>query len=249
MNERITAPDAPDEETPLDPAAAMALLTTQQRSVQYQQSSFVWVILLGWGIAWSVGFLALWLIDGARPGFALPLPVAVGVFIALTVTAIVLSMVLGIRSGKGVKASRANAFQGTVYGFTWTVSMVGIWLFGSGLTYNGMDPDLLSIFYPSAYVLMTGVLYFVSAALWGAKPMLFLGAWLVLIAVVAPFIGYPNHYLFFAIAGGGALLAMAIVAARYTASLRRSMSGSNSGSVSRSTSRSAAASNSEGARG
>jgi hypothetical protein len=222
-----TAPDetAPDDDTALDPAAMMALLTKQQLSVHYQQAAFVWVIELVWGLAWGLGFLALWLIDGAKPGFSLPLPVAAVIFAVLLAAAIATSIVLGVRSSKGVRASRTNAYQGTIYGITWSVAMVALWLFAVGLQYNGMSGELLAIYYPSAYVLMTGVLFFVSAALYQAKPMVFLGAWIVLIAVIAPFFGYPNHYLFLSIAGGGSLLVMSVIVASYTARLRRKAAG------------------------
>ena len=218
--------DRPEpDDTALDPAAMMALLTKQQQSVHYQQAAFVWLIELAWGIAWGVGFLILWLIDGAKPAFSIPLPIAAVTFALLVAAAIVVSIVLGVRSSKGVRPSAASAFQGTVYGATWSVSMVGVWLFASGLQFNGMSGDLVAIFYPVAYVMMTGILFLFSAALYRAKLMIYLGSWIVLIAVVSPFFGYPNHYLFLAIAGGGALLVMSIVVARYTAGLRRKAAG------------------------
>jgi hypothetical protein len=218
-------PDDTPDDTALDPAAMMALLTKQQLSVQYQQAAFVWLIQLVWGIAWGVGFLALWLIDGAKPTFSLPLPISATVFAVLIAAAIAVSIVLGVRSSKGVRPSPANAFQGTVYGITWSVSMIALSVFAAGLQFNGMAGELTAIFYPSAYVLMTGVLFFVSAAIWHAKPMIYLGGWIVLIAVIAPFFGYPNHFLFLAIAGGGSLLVMSLVVARYTARLRRKAAG------------------------
>jgi hypothetical protein len=73
-----------------------------------------------------------------------------------------------------------------------------------------MSPALATIYFPSAFVLMTGVLFMVSGAIWHAIPALVAGVWLVLVAVVAPFFSYPNHYLFLSIAGGGAFLLLAI---------------------------------------
>jgi hypothetical protein len=213
--------DSRSDDEALDPAAMMSLLTRQQQSVHYQQAAFVWVIELAWGIAWGVGFLVLWLIDGARPGFSIPLPVAAVVFAVLIAAAIAVSIVLGVRSSKGVRASAANSFQGAVYGATWSVSMIAIWLFALGLQFNGLSGDLVAIFYPVAYVMMTGILFLFSAALYRAKLMIYLGVWIVLIAVAAPFFGYPNHFLFLSIAGGGSLLVMSVIAARYTANLRK----------------------------
>jgi hypothetical protein len=213
--------DARSDDDALDPAAMMSLLTRQQQSVHYQQAAFVWVIELAWGIAWGLGFLVLWLIDGVRPGFSIPMPVAAVVFAVLIAAAIAVSIVLGVRSSKGVRASATNSFQGAVYGATWSVSMIAIWLFALGLQFNGLSGDLVAIFYPVAYVMMTGILFLVSAALYRAKLMIYLGVWIVLIAVAAPFFGYPDHYLFLSIAGGGSLLVMSVIVARYTANLRK----------------------------
>ncbi|MDQ1563460.1 MAG: hypothetical protein QOI14_411, partial [Actinomycetota bacterium] len=70
-------------EAPLSAAAALVLLRNQQLSVHIQRGRFVPLISVGWGAAWLLGFLTLWLIDGLRPAFGLPLPTAVTIFIVL----------------------------------------------------------------------------------------------------------------------------------------------------------------------
>ena len=50
----------------------------------------------------------------------------------------------------------------------------------------------------------------ISGAIWHAIPALVSGVWLVVVAVVAPFFHYPHHYLFLALAGGGAFIVLAI---------------------------------------
>ncbi|MBG6239219.1 hypothetical protein IWX78_002198 [Mycetocola sp. CAN_C7] len=217
-----TNANIPEGDEPLDPAAMLDLLQVQQRSVTTQMGSFVGVITATWGVAWLVGFLLLWLIDGARPGFALPLPIAAWGFGILIAIAIVISIVLGVRNSRGVKSSPASVFTGAVYGSTWSVSMIALYVFGAGLLVNGMPPSVASIYFPSAFVLMTGVLFMVSGAIWHAIPALVSGIWLVVVAVVAPFFQYPNHYLFLALAGGGAFIALAIGSEIYARRVRRS---------------------------
>jgi hypothetical protein len=120
------------------------------------------------------------------------------------------SIVLGIRSARGIRSSRANAFTGTVYGVSWAVSMTAVGVLGGALVSNGMSRQLASLFYPSAYTLVIGLLYFVAAAIWRVVPMIIAGAWLIVVAAVTPFFGYPANYLVFAIAGGGLFLVLAI---------------------------------------
>ncbi len=220
MNTR-NEPDAAD--APLSPEDMLALAARQQRSVEGQVAGFVPHILLVWGLVWLAGFLTLWLIDGLQPAFGIPLAVAVPIFVVLLLGGIGLSALFGIRSGRGFRGSGDDTFRGIVYGITWLVGALCIQAFGQALVVNGMDPDLANIYYPTAYVLFTGIMYFVSAALWRAVPMLFLGGWTILVGVIAPFFGYPTHYLVLAVAGGLGLLALAVASYIHLDRLRRAV--------------------------
>jgi len=218
-----------EDDEVLSPAEMLALASNQQRSMEGQVASFVPALVTMWGVVWLVGFGALWLIDGLRPSFALPLPVAVTIFVVLLVVAIVVSAVLGSRSGRGIRGDTASAFSGIVYGCTWTFGSLAIFVFAQGLFANGMDKDLANIFYPVAFVLFAGIMYIVGAAIWQAVPMLVLGVWTVIVAVIAPFFGYPTHYLVLAIGGGVGFLILGAVSFIYLARLRRATMGARRG--------------------
>lgn len=213
------AGDAGDEA--LDPAAMLALLETQQRSVTNQFGSFVWIITGVWGVAWFFGFLAMWLVEGLKPVFSLPLPVASVILGVLLAIAITISVIFGVRNSRGVKESRRSAFTSAVYGCTWSLAMMGLSVLGMAMISQGMPADITALYFTSAYVLMTGVLFMVSAAIWHAVPALVVGIWLVIVAAVAPLFGTPNHYLFLAIAGGLAFIGLSIGARIYSSKLRK----------------------------
>ncbi|WP_214466537.1 hypothetical protein [Microbacterium flavescens] len=200
-----------DEDSNGDPADMLALLERQQDSMTRQLAAFVPWILLAWGIAWFVGFGLLWLIDGAKPGYSVPLPVAVVVFIALMAGALVASGVLGARSQRGIRSTPQAGFTGSVFGVTWVVGFVSLMVFGSALIANGMPRELANIFYPTGSVLFVGIMYMIAGAIWQARPALWMGGWIVVVALVAPYFGYPTHYLVFALAGGGVFLVGALV--------------------------------------
>lgn len=212
-------PSADDQ--PLSASEMLALLDDQQRSVESQMGAFVPVIVAAWGIAWLAGFGALWLIDGPAPAFSLPAPVAVTIFVALLGGAIALSTVLGIRSGRGVRGSSAEAFTGAAYGATWMIGSLGVAGLGQGLLANGMSSQLAGLYYPCAFVIFSGVMYMLSAVIWRAVPMLVLGVWMLVIGVAAPFFGAPTHYLVLAVAGGGGLLILAAASFVHLVRLRR----------------------------
>ena len=202
-----------EAEAPLSPAAALAVLNNQQRIVSGRLGSSIWIITAAWGVAWLLGFLAIWVMDSHFTGFALPTWLGWTIFAVLFAAAIVVSAVLGIRSGRGIRSNSANSFTGTVYGVTWAVAMLSISVFGAGLLTHGMTAQLADLFYPSAYTLVVGILYLAAAAIWRVVQMIVAGAFLVVLAAIAPFLGHPANYLVFGIAGGVMFFTLAIAGA------------------------------------
>lgn len=223
-----TGPGNADADEPLDPAAMYALLQNQQRSAQIQMGDFVWLITFSWGVTWLVGFGALWLVDGVE-GFALSVPIAVTLFVVTLVASGLISAWLGFRSGRGMRGNPGAAFTGLVYGLTWMVGSTAIAIFGGGLRSQGMTADLAAYYYPCAYVFFGGIMYILAGAIWRAVPSLVGGVWLVVVAVAASFIPNPQHYLFFALAGGFGFLALSAVSVIRLHRVRAATNGGNRG--------------------
>lgn len=218
-----------EKDEALAPAEMLALVRDQQRSVEGQIAAFVPLLLVAWGVAWLFGLGALWLIDGMRPGPTVPPAVAITIAAALFVGAIVLSAVLGARSGRGVRRDAATAFPAIVYGCTWSLGTVAIVAVGLGLLANGMDAALARIFFPTVLVLFAGLMFVLGAAIWRAVPMLLLGVWIVAVAVAAPFFGYPAVLLVLAVGGGLGFLALGALSFRHLSRLRRPLAGGRRG--------------------
>jgi uncharacterized membrane protein (DUF485 family) len=205
-----------------DPREMHALMEDQRRVAVDAQMSFVWVMEVCWGVAWILGYTALWLIDGSD-AVSLPLPVAVGIFAALIVLSSIVSIVLGIRNAPGVESSPESAWQGRVYGISWSVAMVSVYVLGIGLAFNDAPDRLLSIFYTSGFSFVAGLMLLSTAALFRSRSSLLLGSILVLAALAAPFAGYPGNYIVMAVVGGGAYLVTGIAAALLAGRTRRSL--------------------------
>ncbi|MBF0671725.1 MAG: hypothetical protein IR160_03975 [Salinibacterium sp.] len=190
-----------DEDRPLDPAEMLALIQKQERAVGLTYVAPVTWLYGIWGIAWLVGFTMLW----AGWSFEwMPMAVAGTIFGLLIIASIVTSAIVGTRIGRGVRG--ASTFSGSVYGISWTLAGTAFAALGVGLAANGMSSELASLYYPSAYALMAGILYILGAALWNTKSQLVLGIVLLVIGAVAPFFGAPTNNLVMAIGGGGAFL-------------------------------------------
>lgn len=194
-----------DEDRPLDPAEMLALAERQRRRVDLAYIAPVAWLYLVWGVAWFVGFVLLWL---GRVTDWLPLSLAGSVFGVLLVASIVTSAIVGMRIGRGVRGG-STAFQGSVYGISWSLSGMAFAAVGVGLISNGMSQELAAIYFPSAYALMAGIMYLAGAALWNERSQLVLGCLLLVVGSVAPFFGLPANNLVMAIGGGGGFLVAA----------------------------------------
>jgi hypothetical protein len=213
MSQASASQPPAEGDSPLSRAAALAVLTDQQRTVSRRLGGHIWIITGAWGIAWLLGFLAIWLMDSGSSSIVVPTWLGWTIFATLFVAAIVVSAVLGARSGRGIRSNSAKAFTGTVYGVTWAVSMVFISVFGAALLSRGMTAELADLFYPSVYALVVGILYLAAAAIWRIVEMIVAGAFFIVLASIAPFFGHPTNFLVFAVAGGAMFFTFAIILA------------------------------------
>lgn len=208
MTDQHTDPDL--DEAPPSADEALALIREQQSALERDQLSGIPWMLGVWGVAWSVGFLALWSgYDGGNPWFRIPLPIAAIVFAALLIVAAVVSAVIGTRLNRGVRGP--SNYSGAVYGISWPIVSLAAYLIGVGLAVNGMDRELQSLFFPAIYALVAGCMFIMAAAIWRSIDQLVLGVILVVAGAVAPFSGAPTNNLVMAIVGGGAMLISGLV--------------------------------------
>ena len=196
------------DDSPLDPAAMLALSAAQQQRVSTTFLRPVFMMLGAWGVAYLVGFLALWFALEPNAPFALPLPIAGPLFGILIAGAIVASIVIGSRMSRGIRGS--SVFSGAVYGWTWSIASFAVFLIGQALFNAGMPVELSMLYYPTLYSLMAGILYLAGAALWNSRSQLFLGLWIIIVSVASSFAGVPTNLLIMALLGGGGFLVGAV---------------------------------------
>ncbi|MCT9821462.1 hypothetical protein N3K63_14345 [Microbacterium sp. W1N] len=198
------------QETPQDPREMLALMERTRRATARRLNGRYVGLLVLWAVAWAIGFTALWLTDGVG-GVAL-LPTAVGwiVFAAAMIIAMVWSAVVGIGASRDGIRGRSQ-LQGALYGCSWSITMFAAWLLIAGLQRNGLDNEMSLLVYPGVYVFLVGVQYLAGGALWREVPMYVLGAALIVVAVIATFVGAPVHFLVYATAAPIAMLTVAVL--------------------------------------
>jgi len=103
---------------------------------------------------------------------------------------------------------------------TWWAVIIGLGAIGGALYSHGMTAQLANFYFPVAYIFLAGVMCITAGAIWHSMQSVVGGGAIVLVAAVGGYLPYPLHYLFFAIAGGGTFLALAIYSASHTRRLR-----------------------------
>ncbi len=211
MTERFepTTGPLPDDDAPLDPAAGAALVAAQRARVA-EETDVDGRLLFGvWGVAWLLGFGALWAVAGDRPLLGWPPATAGAVFGGLLVTAGVVTAVHIARRTSGVHGD--SAVQGAMYGWAWFLGFAAVFALSAALTDAGAEPLVIQTAMTIAAPIVVGVLYMAGAAMWRDRMQFALGVWILVVTIAAAFAGMPHMLAVMAIAGGGGMLVGAFV--------------------------------------
>lgn len=167
------------------------------------------LMLITWAASWAVGFLALWSAEtiGGSPWPRIPVTVAWPVFGIALVAGVVVSIAASIRSGMGVRGP--SRLSGALYGWSWTISMVGAGFLLGAVQRTGASPELMAVLSPALFVLLVGVLYLAGGALWRSPAQYILGVIMIATAIGASFAGTPANYLVYATVGPVTMLVVA----------------------------------------
>ena len=122
--------------------------------------------------------------------------------------------------GRGLRQREGADWVGIVFGLTWPLGLLSIFIIGVALRAGGMTAELLALYYPTACVMFVGVMYVVAGGIWRNWQSIAMGLWFVVLSWIAPFFGGPEHLLVFALAGGGMFLAGALYVGLWTTGRR-----------------------------
>ena len=198
--------DELDDDAPLDPAASAALIAEQRARTGAALGVDGRVLFGAWGVAWVLGYGALWLAASDLLGVD---DVAAGaLFAGLLVAAVVVTSVHLARRSAGVRG--ASATRGAMYGWAWALGFAGVFSLGSALARAGASAEVVATAMNLVSPLVVGILYMAGAAIWQERPQFALGAGITLVTLVASALGMPHLLLVMALGGGGGMLALAL---------------------------------------
>lgn len=194
-------------EPALDAAESLRIIAAQTAKVRSREPDCR-AIFAAWGVAWLVGYLAMYLTATGRvgqprvaDGVDQPAEWAFVVFGLSIIAAMAFTVVHSIRANTGIQG--VSASFGAMYGWTWCLGFVGMSVMLGGLARAGAGPEVMALASNACACLIVGVLYMSGGAFWQDRQQYAIGVWIILVAAVAVFAGLPHTYLVMAVLGGG----------------------------------------------
>lgn len=199
-----------------DPADAQAIFNEEPRLALRLHADSA-LLFLTWGIAWLLGYLLLWWTVRAEPVAPGPAATAdpvlppgwafVGYGLLLAAALAITGIHLGRRSA-GMRGATAAA--GTLYGLSWPVAFLAVFLAIGAQVSLGAPTAALAAMASTVPCIIVGTLYMAGAAAFRERGWFLLGAWIAVVAGAAGFAGLPGTYLVMATAGGGGMVVAGI---------------------------------------
>ncbi len=201
--------DGADEEAGMDLQQASAIL--QETGDRARRALVVRrpVLLAVWGAAWMVSDGVIWFsVRGQRP-YDGPTPAALLTLTMVIAAASVFAVIYVGRAGSGVGGLSAQ--QRRILLLSYLGGYVSLFTLEAAIDHAGASRAVLGVYGAAAPVLLVALIIAGSAAVFLDWSLLGLGLWLLAVAAGSGFAGPVTVWAVSALAGGGALLVMAVV--------------------------------------
>jgi hypothetical protein len=198
---------ADDERAP-SPEEMMRLIEEQSSAMAKSLRGEPLLLYAPWGVAWLLGFGALFLrygLDGVPDG-----PISPGQALAVLLgTQVVAGAFTGFamsRIGRGVRGE--SSAKGTMYGLSWMAGVILMWVICMHFTFTFKLPEAeLSLLWAACFLTVPALLYMTGGAVWTNWPMFFMGAWIAAVDGAGVLLGIGWHTLLSAVLLGAGQIA------------------------------------------
>ncbi len=208
--------DGADEETGMDLQQASAIMQEARDRARRALVVKRPVLLVVWGAAWIVSDGVIWLsVRGQRP-YNGPTPAALATLTMVIAAAAVFAVIYIGRAGSGVGG--LSVLQRRILLLSYLGGYVALFTLEAAIDHAGASRAVLAVYGAAAPILLVALIIAASAAVFLDWSLLGLGLWLLAVAAGSGFAGPVAVWAVSALAGGGALLAMAAIGLRRTRS-------------------------------
>ena len=188
----------------LSAGESLALIERQHEEAQRRLRVNPALFYGPWGAAYLLGFGAIFLTYPTAVPLRVPGTGAAVITGLLFAVATVVSIGTGVRAGRGLRGPSRAA--GAMYGWSWTLGFCALTAVNLGVTRLGLPEDAVTLLWSGSSLLLIGVLYLASGALFQDRFQYGLGVWMLASGALSVFAGVPGNFAVVSLAGGGGLL-------------------------------------------
>jgi hypothetical protein len=209
MSNGVDVPGSTDEDMGMDVARAAVILAEAHEQARHQLRIRYPVLFSIWGLMYLLGYGAIWLSVRGQHPYQGPTPAALLTLTFVVAAAIATTVVLVGRAVSGIGGS--SAVRRRVYVLASLTGFVGLLTLEAALDHAGASRGVLGVYGAAAPILLTGLIYAVSSAIWLDWTVFGLGLWLMTVAAGSGFAGPVTVWAVDALAAGLAFLLMAAI--------------------------------------
>jgi hypothetical protein len=204
--------DGADEETGMDLQQASAILHETRDRARRALVVRRPLLLAVWGAAWMVSDGVIWLsVRGHRP-YNGPTPAALATLTVVIAAAAVFAAIYLGRAGSGVGG--LSVLQRRILLLSYLGGYAALFTVEAAIDHAGASRAVLGVYGAAAPTLLVALIIAASGAVFLDWSLLGLGLWLLAVAAGSGFAGPVTVWAVSALAGGGALLVMAVIGLR-----------------------------------
>lgn len=188
----------------IDPATALRIIQ-EQTSVSADRLGYSErAALLAWGAAYLIGYLLLALAIGPEAPGVVSAPVAYAGFAVCICLGAAVSIVLGVRLGRGMRG--VSARRGMRYGHAWWFGFLPVFAFSRALERTGLDSATAGVLVNSVAIAVVACLLLGGGVVWDDPVQYVVGGVMAVGDAVALAVGLPAYYWIMCFGIGGLLL-------------------------------------------
>jgi hypothetical protein len=172
------------------------------------------LVYMAWGLVWLIGYGAMWLSVRGQHPYTGPSGVSIAAVFVLAGFAVAAVLVIASKAAAGIDGQSVRHRR--IIGATWAIGYLSL-LIAAPAVSSSVSTRTLAFISFAGPVLLVGLVYILAAALGRYRPALVLGAWLVIVGTSCAWLAPATILAACAVAGGGALLLMAVIETRLRA--------------------------------
>jgi hypothetical protein len=207
--ERAGSATADDSDKGLDLSRAAAIMQEARERALHELRARYPVVFVTWGLVLLVGYGAMWLSVLGQHPYTGPASWSLVVLTLLLAVGAVTTVIIVGRALTGIGG--ASAAQRRVHYLALIAGLVGVYALEGALAHAGASDSLLGVYGATAPMLMTGVVYTASPALWQDWSTRALGAWLVVAAASSAYAGPVGVWGIAGLLAGVGFFAVAVI--------------------------------------